>query len=873
VIYLARYLSLRYWMRHRGAFWLSTLGVALGLSVFVSIQIANNSVLSAFAASLDAVSGKTNLQISGGTRGLPDETLAQIRRRNDPRIRASAPIISKTLYSPTLQTSVLVLGIDIFAEPDFRPFDLPTTDTGQGEARAGTSSADASEVRGGSVARFLLDPHAITIGRALATRKNLQVGSKIQVYSGAIRRSFEVVHILDGEEWDSAFGGDFIALDIASAQEALGMQGRLTQIDLIVDEKQLDAVARDLRARLPAGVTVERPAQRGSQVTDLLAAFQLNLTALSCISLFVGAFLIYNAIAIAVVRRRGEVGILRAIGAERGQITRLFLFEAAAIGLAGSILGFALGLLLARATLGAVGTTVSALYIAVKAREFTVPLWLWWGAPLGGTLLAVVSALPAALEAGGTSPRAALQRVTLHHTAARWALPVAASGAFSLLIAFVLCQPFIAEKSMFAGFAAAFFTLGGFALMTPLLTLWGGRIAGPAAGAVFGIEGRIAGSYLQRAIGRSSLVVAALMVSLAMTIGMTVMVRSFRTSVEQWVDTVISADLYIAPATGFSGDQGPGLPTDVTTYAQNLPGLTAIDIVRSTRAQIGNQPVQISANEQPSLRTGDRVLPFKSTVNGESAAITAYLSGQAILVSERFESLVGRGTGETIELPTPAGPKQFPIAGVFYDYTPNECLIYVPRALYQRYWGDNAIDGLALYFRDAAQIGPTIREMQRRFGPRYQLTLLQNREIRASVFKTFDQTFAVTYALQLISILVAAIGIFDTLIALLLERSRELAALRALGASGGQIIKTTLVEFALVGVFSWVIGTAAGLCLAWQLIYVINRQFFGWTIGWTLPPGILVQSLALSLIAAIGAGIWPAIAASRRHIASALQVE
>ncbi|HEX8552392.1 MAG TPA: FtsX-like permease family protein [Abditibacteriaceae bacterium] len=866
MLFLARFLSVRYWMHHRGAFLLSALGVALGLAVFVAIQIANYSVLAAFSASFDAVAGKANLQISAGAGGLPDDLPARILRRGDTRVKALAPSISKTLYSPTLKTSILLLGVDLFSEADVRGLE-------SNEATAsGSRGAQQAPTRSGGFTELLLDPQAIAVSRALANRSGLRLGSEIEVYSGANRRMFRVARILDEATWQRAFGGDFALLDIAAAQENFGLLGKISQIDLVVDEAQIDALMTELERLAPRDAIVARPAQRGAQVADLLRAFQLNLAALSCISLFVGAFLVYNAIAIAVVRRRSEVGLLRATGAARSQITRLFLLEAAVIGFVGSIAGYFLGVLLARAALGAVAQTVSSLYLAVKAREIMVPLWLMWAAPLGGVSLAVVSALPAALEAGAVSPRAALSRAALHHTATRWALPVAGAGLFSLLIAFILCRPEIAGRSVFAGFASTFFTLGGWALMTPLLTLWGGKLAQRLTRRG-GVESGLASSYLQRALARSSLVVAALMVSLAMTIGMAAMVGSFRGSVVQWVNSTISADLYIAPATGFAGDLGPGLPPEVVQFARAVPRLGALDSIRSTRAQIGNQPVQIAANELPALLTGDRKLAFKSTVLGARNAVEQFAQGKAILVSERFESLVGIGSGKSVELPTPSGARRFFITGVFYDYTPNECLIYVPQKVYQRLWRDSAIDGVALYFQNPAEMEGVITQLQRQFGPRFQLTLLRNSDLRNSVFDTFDQTFAVTYALQLVAILVAAIGIFDTLVALLLERSRELATLRAVGASGGQIVKTTLLEFALVGFFAWLIGAAAGLCLAWQLIFVINKQFFGWTILWDVPLVLLLQSLGLSLVASVGAGLLPALSAARRPIAPNLQTE
>ena len=862
MLLLFRFLSVRYWLRHRGAFFLSCLGVALGLAVFVSIAVANNSVLASFSASLDAVTGKSNLQIRGGQNGLPESVFAQLSSTRNPVIRdnleAQAPLIERTLYSPTLDTSLLVLGVDLFSEAGFR--DL-------------TPSSALSGQQSQQLFQFLLDPKAMAISSAMAQKHNLKVGDTIEVYSGARRSRFHIVSLLDSAASGQAFGGDFALMDIAAAQESFGKIGRISQIDLIVNDDKIDEVSRAIRVLVPPDAIVQRPIQHSSQVADLLRAFQLNLSALSCISLFVGAFLIYNAIATAVVRRRSEIGTLRALGASRSQVLTTFLLEAALIGIVGSIAGFALGIGLAHWTLQAVSTTVSSLYIEVHAQQLTVPLWLWWSAPIGGTLLSIGASLPAALEAAGTSPRQALQRVMLHHATTRWAFPLALVGVGFLVVAFVLCQPFIATKSLFAGFASSFFTLGGFALMTPLWTLFGGRFAQRFAGTFFGIEGTLAGTYLQRAINRSSLVIAALMLSLAMSIGLSTMVGSFRAAVEDWVNSTINADLYIAPTNGFSGDSGSGLPPEVVRTARSLPQVASSDVVRLFRVTINNQPVAVNANELPTLAQGRPALRFLQTRNGETQARTDFMDGRAVLVSERFKNLVGPGVGDFLTLNSPSGTRRFPIAGVFSDYNPEACVVYLPNSLYRKYWHDPQIDGVALYFKDKSSTRSVQNDLLRRFSARYQLMIFPNRELRDSVFTTFDQTFSVTYALQLIAIIVAAIGIFDTLIALLLERGRELATLRALGASAAQIRKMTFIEFALIGIFAWVLGVAAGLCLAWQLIHVINRQFFGWSIAWSFSPATLLIALVLSIAAAVGAGVWPSFAASRKVIADALQVE
>jgi putative ABC transport system permease protein len=859
VLILFRFLSLRYWNRHRGALALCALGVALGIAVFTAIQVANHSVLASFQASLNAVSGKATLQISGGANGLPDETYVRVRHLNDPRIKALAPMISRTFYSPTVKTSLLVLGGDLFAESDFRQLDLQAGST----PGAGTGGATS----------LLTDPHAIAIGADLAARHKLEVGSTLELFVGAQREKFRIAAILGGDALQQTYGGDVAFLDIASAQEAFAQIGNISRIDLLVDDADIPAVTKLLQPMLPPDALVRRPAQRGAEVATMLSAFRLNLSALSCIAVFVGAFLIYNAIASAVVRRRREVGILRGMGASRRQLRAMFLLEAACIGFIGSLLGLALGVLLARFALQAVSTTVTSLYVAVKAREIIVPLWLLLGAPVGGTLLAILAAIPPSLEAASTSPRAASTEATLHHTTTRWAWPLAGVGVLLLILAAILSSPPVASRSSLLGFGAAFCTLGGFALASPLLTLGFARAVQKICARLFGIEGILAATQLQRALNRSSLVVAALMVALSMTIGLATMVGSFRGSVENWVSSTITGDLYVATATGFSGDPGPGLPREVIDYVRENPAVEIYDTLRGAQTVLNNQPVFIAANELPSLATGARALEFLDTAGGEAAARASHRNGTAILVSERFKNLIGYGSGQTVRLQTPQGKKPFFIAGVFYDYTPDSAVIYLPKKLYEKYWSDSGIDAMSLYLQPNFSAKELKQEIEDRFGAKYQLTLSQNADIRASVFDTFDQTFAVTYALQLIAILVAAIGIFETIWSLLLERTRELATLRAIGAARAQIARSILIECALIGVCGWLIGMVAGLALAWQLVFVINRQFFGWTIDWSVPATVPVQAFVLALLAALGAGVLPAWRSARRHLAEALQWE
>jgi putative ABC transport system permease protein len=844
------------------------MGVALGIAVFVAIQIANASVLGAFGASLDAVAGKSNLQIRGGNNGLPEELFTRIQQRDDSRIQAMAPQLSRTVFSPTVKTTLLVSGIDIFSELDFRSRDLPSAPVAnRGEKPENRDESYNRNVK--NVFEFLLDPQAIAVSRAVANKGRLKIGDPFVLTIGSETKKLRIVSILDDEASGRAFGGDYAILDIATAQETFQELGKLSQIDFIVDENKVDSVIAELKKLAPPDALVSRPAQRTEQVSVMLAAFQLNLTALSSIAAFVGAFLIYNALASAVVRRRSEAGILRAVGASPSQITRLFLVEAAFIGAFGAMIGCLLGLLLAKWTLGAVATTVSQLYIAVKARELFVPLWLFPVSILSGTLLSVLAAWPAAREAAFTSPRQALVGSTLHHALEKRAKLLVAIGLGLLLVATGLCLPQVSGSNPLLGFVAAGATLGGFAFFVPAILLVISRLLRPLAEKLGGIEGALAADNLRRALNRSSLVIAALMVCIALTTGMNVMVRSFRGTVGEWIDHTIAADLFIAPAGGFDDNRGPGIPQQVTDYSTKNTAVKSFDLVRRATIEIGGQPIQLMANDLPTLKAGERILRFVSTQSGENQAIDEFLSGRAILVSERLANTLKLQSGGQLTIPTPKGQQSFRIAGVFYDYNPN-AVFYLSLKRYREIWDDYKIDGIALYLNQSTSGEAMKQNISDRFGARYSLVLLPNKEIRTEVFDTFDQTFAVTYALQLIALIVAAVGVFDTLAAMMLERTTENASLRAMGARRWQIQKLAFWEFGLLGLLAWLLGTMAGLVLAGQMIFVINKQFFGWTIFPIFQMDVPLQSLLLAMLAALGAGIIPARMAVKSDLATAL---
>jgi putative ABC transport system permease protein len=527
---LLRWITARHLGREPGATALSVFGVALGVAVYVAIRLANGSALASFRSTVDAVAGTANLQVSADDAGLDERLFLRVRRvpgvlAAAPVVQALAPVAGPAMpaqgrRSPVGEASelgevILLLGVDLFSEIEFERYPI--------------SPHDAAEGR-----EFLADPHGVAVTQSLARRLSLRIGDVLPLMAGTRRVELTVRAILSGD-LEQAMGGSVALVDIATSQEIFGRLGRLDRIDLRVEESERERVIGALQALLPPNARVARPEGRTQQVENMLRAFQLNLMALSCIALFVAAFLILNAISMSVVRRRREIGILRTLGVTRRQIQAIFLIEATLQGLLGSALGLGLGILMARATLGSVSETITALYLAVQARTVVVaPEVLWQGAILG-VGAALVAALAPAREAATTPPGATMRQGMLIE---RHALPIRAwsiLGLLALVASLATAILALQWERPLLGFASAFLLMTGFSLLTPAATVGLERAFAPAVRALFGIEGTLGARYLVDSLARTAIVTAALMIAVGMLVGLTLMVGSFRDTVDTWV--------------------------------------------------------------------------------------------------------------------------------------------------------------------------------------------------------------------------------------------------------------------------------------------------------------------------------------------------
>jgi putative ABC transport system permease protein len=839
---------LRYLARHPLLAGLNVLTVALGVALYLAIQVADVSANRAFEASVDVVAGRAQLEVNAPAGDLPEALFPTIARH--PTVSAATPIIEGYLSLPQFPGEYLdLLGIDIFTNAPFRTFEVTNF-----------------EAKQFNLQQWLRGPRVIGVSEELARSHHLQAGQEIEAQVNGRTVRLTIGFLLRADRASAGFDSHFAAMDIGWAQELFGHSGSFDSISLRLTQGSDPAkVATELQPMLPGDATVGPPARRGEEIEKMLAGFELNLEAMSLVSLLVGMFLIYNTVEASVVRRRPEIGILRSLGVSRGEVQALFLGEAVVLGLVGILLGIAAGYFLARALVGTVADTISSLYVLVSVQQIVVPTSAWVSAFLLGLFSVLIAAWLPARTAARMDPIASLHHGARIERAVELSPGWVIGGGLALLLSFALSFLALQTGPAWLGFGAAFFVLVGFSSFAPAFTSRCSRLI--CALVRRRVEARLAALNLGRTLLRNSVTIAALAAAIAMTVGVAVMVFSFRQTVSDWIKQTLVADLFIGPATNEIAGPTSFVPPEAIEYLRRNSNVIEVDTYRGVELPFRDRTIELA------IITGARRrnLPFLHGDNDE--IIRQFYEEDCVLVSESFARRFHLAENESLKLSTPEGPKAFRIAGIFYDYARDQGIVFLSAKNFIHYWQDDRVNSVALYLKRGADTAAITKDFRQRFSRRGEFSIYSNRLLRRRIFEIFDQTFAVTYVLRAIAVIVAVIGIFLGLTTLVTERSRELGILRSIGASAAQVRRLLLWESGMIGLLASILGMVSGLCLSLVLTGVINRAFFGWTIRLAFPWASLSWTPAWIILAAIIAGWAPAWRAGRLEIAEAVRTE
>ena len=843
--------SIRYMVRHPWQFILSIIGIALGVAVVISIDLANESSGTAFTLSTQTVAGKSTHQITGPPGGIPEEIYRKLRVEK--KIRPAGPVVEGYISLPDYPgTTLHLLGIDPVADGPFRPYLV--------NFKEGTLK---------SLPVLMTEKGTAMISEKKAKELNLKPGDTIYIRAGSIKKKVLIAGIITpSDELAGKALENILLTDISTAQELLDKTGRLSWIDLIIPEgEEGKKIIKEIKDGLPKDIKITETEARSERVKQMTGAFNLNLTAMSMLALLVGMFLIYNTMTFSVIQRRNLIGMLRAIGVTRKEIFTIIIGEALITGIVGTLVGIPAGILLGKGMISLVTQAINDIYFVLQVSEIVIPPFSFIKGISLGIIATLIAAIIPAAEATASPPKTVMSRSVIERRIHRKTYFSALAGIIVIACGFAFML--LSGKNLTLNIAALFIIVFGYSFLTPLYTVIISKISGFILKSLFGITGQMSARSITSSLSRTAVAIAALMVAVSVAVGVGIMVASLRYAVIVWMENFLKADIYVSP---------PSLVysrSDLTIDPPLVEKLCAMSEVSKTITFRGVMVSSakglfqlVSMDIEPEIYNS---LIFKKE-NPEN--IWPLLKNtDSVIISETYAYKYNKKPGSIIKLPSDKGEIKFKVLGIFYDYTYEGGVIIVSKKTYEKYWIDKGISSIGFYIKPGIDPEELVKKMYKKAGEQQVILIQSNKSIKETSLSVFDRTFTITAVLKILAMVVAFIGILSALMALQLEREKEMAVLRATGLTRRELWFLIILQTGLMGIFAGLMALLLGIIEAAILIFIINRISFGWTMEMRIEPYILLQGMLLSVTASILAGIYPAVKMSKTSPAQALRNE
>lgn len=848
---LLRLITLPYLRKHRLRSLLTIVGIALGVALLVGMHSANDAVLHSFTDTVDRIAGKTQLQVNAGDAGFPEEVLERVQSVRE--VKAAAPVIEAEVDTGLQgQGKLLIVAVDMTGDQSLRDYDF--------------DSGDPDAVDDPLV--FLAQPDSLILTRGFAARNHIATGSKISFETVEGPRQFTVRGLLKAGGMAQAFGGNLGIMDIYAAQHLLGRGRRFDRIDIALrDGVSVEEGQAAIQKAVGPGLVVEPPSGRTRNFESLLSIYNLAIKVSSLFAMCIGMFIIFNAFSIAVTQRRAEIGILRALGATRGQIRSLFLAESAVAGLIGSVVGIALGLAFMRTLAMLTGQLMDQLFaVRTNVEQASADPRLLAAAVALGIVTSMLAAWIPARNAARVEPVQALQKGKYQVlTAGESRIRVAtASGCVAVALA---CLLFAHHRAFFyIGYALALLAA---LLFVPYLSQALVRLLRTPLRWFRPVEGALAADSLLQAPRRTSATVAALVLSLALVVGQGGMARGSMLSIDEWVNHALNPDLFVSTSEHFSA-RDYHFPRSMEHELETIPGVAEVQAVRSIRVQYRGLPVMIVGVEwgKVARRTTHVV------ISGDEATMDrATAAGQGVIIADNLANLAHLKLGDLFELPAPAHSIRLPVAGIVRDLSNQLGTVFMDSAVYARAFADDSVDVYRIYAQPGIHAEDLRRAIVERMGKQRHMFVLLNADVRKFINDVMNQWFGMTYLQVLVAVSVAVLGIVNTLTVSIADRRRELGVLRAVGGLRNQIRNTIWMEALTIGLIGIVLGLLTGAVNLYYEMQVIAVDLVGLPLGYHFPAAIALILLPVILVAAFGAAILPAESAVRGSLVEALEYE
>ncbi|GLI34339.1 FtsX-like permease family protein [Desulforhabdus amnigena] len=817
------------------------LGIALGAAVFTSVRLATNASVDSFTSSMESIAGKADWTVFCPGSRVPEELVAVLNKH--PAVLTASPLFT-TYVRPHDSGSApfLLIALD------------PILDRGLRSWKPGHAENDSSP----PWLELLSEPYTLIAGKKLSSRLNLKPKDSISLEFAQRNTVFRVLNILSPEGLALAEGGDIALTDISTFQEFTGLHGVVDRIDIRLKPSACSEDVQSIRATLPPGILMERPGEARESGKLMIRSYQINLSVLSFVSLFVGMFLVFSLVALHATSRRHELAVLCSLGASSRLLFSLFLLEGAFLGAAGWIVAIPLASFMVRRLLSQVSATITHLFVRVQVDQLKLdPLEIALSFAIT-LLVSLLAASQPALQAMQTLPREALSR---HQATGETSRPIkwfTFSGILLILMVWPLSQLPGTRGIPLSGYLATFLLFCGFSLLTPgCLRFLGSRLSTVLRN-IGGQPAYLGALYVRDAGTRMAISVGALVTATALFVALVIMIHSFRGTVELWVNQSISGDLFLRPWMAEINRYKNPLPPETVNLLQDLDPAVEIIPYRRIFLTYGGIPYEFEAIDFHKFERHATLLFLKGNPD-EIYANLAEIDG--ILISEVFSNQTGMKVGDHFRAQIAGADLDLPVLAVFRDYRTRGGTVYYSLSRFMDKTGDRTWSGARIYLKnrdqDIESAAISIKEdILRRSGEKAQaLEIITGNDLRRVILRIFDETFSITTVLLLISLFVAALGITTTLTVFVLERSRQLHTLLAVGASRNQVRSMIFWEAILMVITGEAVGLCCGFFLSYLLIFVINRQSFGWTfiysVDWTALCIAIPLILSTALLAAL----------------------
>lgn len=848
---LFRLLSWPYLRRHLLRWTLTIAGIVLGVGVFVAMNTVNTSVQGAFNDTVHRIAGQTQLQVTSGEFGFDESVLERVQ--NVPEVGVAVPIIEATAETGLSgEGTLLILGVDMTGDRNLRDYDM--------------ESAEDAIVD--DLLVFLAQPDSLMVTREFAERRGLEVNGKIPLRTVEGEKIFTIRGVMGSTGMTKAFGGNFAVMDIYAAQLVFGRGRRFDRIDLRAREGvTIDDCRKAVEAALGPGFAVEPPSSRGEHFAALMKNYSMATQISSLFALIVGMFIIYNSFAIAVTHRRSEIGILRALGATHKQVRGVFLLESIVAGFVGSLTGVVVGLLGARALASTAGNlTERVVGVAQRTNEIVIDPWLLVAAMTIGVSTSVIAAWIPARSASGVNPVQALQKGKYQVLSARESRQrrIGAAGLFVVSLGTLFLG-----SSKVAFYSGYLMMIGAGLLFAPTLTLLLAHAIRPILRRILPAEGTLAADSLIQSPRRTSATVAALMLSLAMAMGFGGVTYSMYEGIDEWMQNALNPDFFISPTANLVSRTST-FPQEIGGEIEKVPGVKVVQLVRNARVMYENVPVMVVVAEAQKLKGTVNRKPIAGNIE-EMYELAS--QGKGTIISDALQSYHHLKLGDIVELPAPDGILKLPVVGIIRDYSDMQGAFFIDRSVYIQHWRDTTVNVARVYVENGENPTDVRQRIQEAIQGKKGLVILSNAEVREYVLQLVRQWFSLSRTQIVVAVLVAILGIINTLTVSISDRRRELGVLQAVGGTRMQVRRTIWLEAISIGAIGLILGIAMGTLNIYYTLGMVHRDIGGLDLDYIFPTSMVLTLIPIILGSAWVAAIGPAEAAVRGSLVEALEYE